>query len=117
MRHSHIISFITTVLFAASAHAQLKIDITKGNVDPMPIAVTTMTGAGAGGASGADISGVIAGDLERSGLFKPISNQAFIEQITNGDAVPRYADWRQINANAIVTGKQETAKRPMGMLR
>ncbi len=104
MRHSHIISFIATVLFAASANAQLKIDITKGNVDPMPIAVTTMTGAGAGGASGADISGVIAADLERSGLFKPISSQAFIEQITNGDAVPRYADWRQINANAIVTG-------------
>ncbi len=104
MRHSHVISFIATVLFAASAHAQLKIDITKGNVDPMPIAVTTMTGAGAGGASGADISGVIAADLERSGLFKPISSKAFIEQVSNGDAVPRYADWRQINANAIVTG-------------
>jgi TolB protein len=104
MRFRLFVTVLTTALFAASAHAQLKIDITKGNVDPMPIAVTTMTGAGGGGATGADISGVIAADLERSGLFKPISKQAFIEQVTNGDAVPRYADWRQINANAIVTG-------------
>jgi len=104
MRIHLLATLFTALLFAASAHAQLKIDITKGNIDPMPIAVTMMTGAGGGGASGADISGVIAADLERSGLFKPISSQAFIEQITNGDAVPRYADWRQINANAIVTG-------------
>jgi TolB protein len=104
MRHSHVIGLIATIFFAASANAQLKIDITKGNVEPMPIAVTTLTGAGGGGANGVDISGVIAADLERSGLFKPINKAAFIEQITNGDAVPRYADWRQINANAIVTG-------------
>lgn len=100
MRFSSLLACITAALFAATAHAELKIDITKGNVEPLPIAVTTFTGD----AQGSDITSVIAGDLERSGLFKPISSQAFIEQITNGDAVPRYADWRQINANAIVTG-------------
>ncbi|MFZ4541078.1 MAG: Tol-Pal system beta propeller repeat protein TolB [Rickettsiales bacterium] len=104
MRHFRLVSLFASVLFAASAHAELKIDITKGNVEPMPIAVTGFTGTGGGTVSGSDISAVIGGDLERSGLFKPISQQAFIEQITNGDAVPRYADWRQINANAIVTG-------------
>ena len=104
MRHSSLLCLLTTILFAASAHAELKIDITKGNVEPLPIAVTNLTGAGSGEASGSEISNVIAADLERSGLFKPISSQAFIEQVTNGDAVPHYADWRQINANAIVTG-------------
>ncbi len=92
------------LLAASAAQAELKIDITKGNVEPMPVAVTTLTGGGVGDANGESISSVVAGDLERSGLFKPISREAFIEQITNGDAVPRYADWRQINANVLITG-------------
>lgn len=101
---TRILTALTALFLASSAHAELKLDITKGNVDPMPIAVTVLTGQGSGDASGANISGVIAGDLERSGLFKPISPQAFIEHVTNGDAVPKYTDWRQINANALVTG-------------
>lgn len=101
---TRIFTALTALFFAASAHAELKLEINKGNVDPMPIAVTVLTGQGTGDANGNEISGVIAADLERSGLFKPISPQAFIEQVTNGDAVPKYADWRQINANALVTG-------------
>ncbi len=104
MRARLLLALAASTLFATAAHAELKIDITKGNVEPMPIAVTTLTGGGTGDANGETISRVIAADLERSGLFKPISKDAFIEQVTNGDAVPRYADWRQINANAIVTG-------------
>ncbi len=105
MRHSPLLALLATVIFAAAAQADpLHIDVTQGNHEPMPIAVTNFTGGGSGAAGGSDITGVIAGDLERSGLFKPISPQAFIETVSNGDAVPRYADWRQINANAIVTG-------------
>ena len=83
------------------AHAELKIDITQGNFEPMPIAVTDLTGTPG---VGEDIAGVIAADLERSGLFRPISNQAFIENVTNGDAIPRFPDWRQVNTQALVTG-------------
>lgn len=103
MRARALVS-ILAILFATTAQAELKIDITKGNVEPMPIAVTTLTGTDTAAASGAAISQVIAADLERSGLFRPINPQAFIEQVSNGDAIPRYADWRQINAQAVVTG-------------
>lgn len=96
---------ISTLLMAPlAAHAELKIDVTKGSMEPMPIAVTGFTGNQAGDASGASITSVVAADLERSGLFKPISPQAFIERISNGDATPRFPDWRQINAQAVITG-------------
>jgi TolB protein len=104
MRAHFLLTMLTTILVATAAHAELKIDITKGNVEPMPIAITTLTGNGQGSAEGNRISAVIAADLERSGLFRPISSQAFIEQVSNGDAVIRFADWRQINAQAVVTG-------------
>jgi TolB protein len=88
------------ISFAAPAHATLKIDITRGNVDPMPIALPDL----AGSSMGDDIMRVVSADLERSGLFKPIPKQGFIEQITTQTATPRFADWRQISAQALVTG-------------
>jgi TolB protein len=104
MRASFLLTMVAAAFVASAAHAELKIDITKGNTEPMPIAITILTGQGQGDATGERISAVIAADLERSGLFRPISSQAFIEQVTNGDAVLRFADWRQINAQAVVTG-------------
>jgi TolB protein len=93
-----------------AAAAPLKIDITKGNVEPLPIAVTNFTAsAGDDAALGEKISQVVSANLERSGLFRPISSSAFIQEITNGDTIPRYADWRQINAQALVTGTVSSA--------
>ncbi len=88
------------LLTAPPAHAALRIDITKGHVEPMPIALPNL----AGNPIGAEIIQVVAADLERSGLFRPISQDAYIEQITAQTVTPRFADWRQISAAALVTG-------------
>jgi TolB protein len=53
----------------------------------------------------AEITQVITNNLLRSGLFAPIDPAAYIERITNVDAVPRFDDWRVINAQALVTGR------------
>lgn len=90
--------FSLAVIFPAQA--ALRIDITKGNIEPLPIALPELAGSNVG----ADIMQVVSADLERSGLFKPIDESAFIEKITATTAVPRFADWRQINAAALVTG-------------
>jgi TolB protein len=87
----------------ASAQAVVKLDITQGHFDPLPIAVTGLA-SDSGDTIGRDISAVISADLERSGLFRPISESAFIEKVGFNTAVPRYADWRQINASVLVTG-------------
>jgi TolB protein len=91
---------VSFMMAAQPAQAALRIDITRGNVEPMPVALPDLPG----GSVGAEIAGVVSADLERSGLFRPISQSAFIEQITKQTAIPRFSDWRQINAAALVTG-------------
>ena len=53
----------------------------------------------------ANIADIVAGDLERSGLFRPIDRAAFVERIANIDMAPRFRDWRVLNAEALVVGQ------------
>ncbi len=96
-----LLTLLGIMTLCLPAHAQLKIDITKGNVAPLPIAIPDF---GGDSQIGQNMARVIAADLERSGLFKPIDSSAFIEQAAGQTGTPRFADWRQINANALVTG-------------
>src|SRR5262245_58835593 len=90
------------------AHAALEVDITKGNLDPLPIATADFTGANDQPAQvGADIARVIRADLDRSGLFKSIDPAAFIERNPNVTAQPRFPDWNIINAQALVVGRTQ----------
>ncbi|SMF32674.1 TolB protein [Tistlia consotensis] len=96
---------VLTVGGAGSAQAQLNVDITKGFVDPMPIAVSDFQPARPELAqTGIDIAGVVGNDLASSGLFKTIEKSAFLQtsqELQNG---PRYGDWRAIGAQALVSG-------------
>ena len=105
------------VLFMAGvARAELRVDITQGKAEPLPIAVTDFFGTGGEEARiGRDMAGVIAADLQRSGLFKPIDRRAFIQTDGALDALPRFGDWRIINAQALVQGRTELV--PDGRLR
>jgi TolB protein len=85
-----------------ATRAEVVVDVNKGNVEPLPIAITDFL---AGGDLGAKISGVVAADLKRSGLFAPVDKGAFIEKISNPDVSPRFEDWKVINAQALVTGR------------
>ncbi|MEZ5812505.1 MAG: Tol-Pal system beta propeller repeat protein TolB [Rhizobiaceae bacterium] len=99
-----MLSIACSLAMAATvpARALVEIDVNKGTIEPLPIAVTEFL---AGDAIGAEISGVVASDLKRSGLFAPINRDAFIEKISNPDVAPRFEDWRVINAQALVTGR------------
>ncbi len=99
-------------LAAAPARALVEIDINRGVVEPVPIAITEFLSAEG---MGADVSGVVAADLRRSGLFAPIDKAAFIEKVSNPDVAPRFEDWKVINAQAVVTGR--VTREPDGRLR
>ena len=92
---------------APAAQAQLEIDITGGQVEPLPVAVPQFHGAGPEAERyGAEIAAVVANDLESSGLFRPIDPAAFLQrpEELRGGALPRYGDWRAIGAQALAAG-------------
>jgi TolB protein len=99
-----IAALAVVLLWVAPTRAELRIDITSGKVEPMPIAIPAFVGDEAG----QQITQVISADLDRSGLFRPLDPRSFIQNVSAGDTQPRFGDWRQINAQALVTGTAQT---------
>jgi TolB protein len=94
------------VIAPRPASAVLKLDLTQGNVQPIPIAIQDFITAGFPDPNmGRAMAQVIAGNLHRSGLFAPIDQAAYLERIDNIDATPRFNSWRQVNAQALVVGR------------
>jgi TolB protein len=81
-------------------------DLTVANIQRIPIALPGfLAGSPADTELAPSISEIITANLKRGGLFAPIDQTAFIETITNFDAMPRFPDWRAINAQFLVTGR------------
>ena len=93
-------------LSARHAAAVVRLDVTQGNFQPLPIAIADfMGGATTDNDTALGVTQIITADLKRSGLFAPIDPAAFLEKITSVDAVPHFPDWRTINAQALATGR------------
>ena len=108
--------FVSALAIVTPASAQVEINVNRGVIQPLPIAIPAMSGAeGRAATVGADVSKVVSADLERSGFFKPLSPASFIQQGLNVDETPRFNDWRTINAQALVNGR--ATLEPDGKLR
>ena len=96
--------FLTALFFAAvlsvPAYAEIRVDVTSGTTNPLPIAINDFTG----NAVAKQISDVVSADLARSGLFRPLPTSSFIERGLTVSATPRFGDWRAINSQALVVG-------------
>ena len=80
-------------------------EVTRGNLEPMPIAIPAFVGAGGGvDELSQNVAQVLTADLKRSGLFAPIDPAAFIERVVSPSVTPNFANWRPLNAQALVTG-------------
>jgi len=110
------ISFIFFLfIFNTSAKALVEIDITRGNLNPLPIAISPLhIEAGSKDIKQGDniiknvgekISQVIEVNFRRSGLFNPLKKDSFVQNPDIAHIKPRFEDWRLIKAQALVTGK------------
>ena len=88
---------------AATANAQLVIEITKSAEDAVPIAIVPF-GWESSGAAPFDVAEVVAADLRRSGRFEPLDRKSMIDRPTQGDQI-RFQDWRYLKTDFIAVGK------------
>ncbi len=116
MKNLFLTLLIALTLAAAPARAELRVDITKGVAEPIPVAIVDFYAKDpAQTQAGADLASVIRANLHRSGLFAPIDPSAFIQSAAALQLQPRFADWRALNAQALVSGAVEL--QPDGRLR
>ncbi len=114
LKSTKLLAFLLAffVCSTSASLALLEIEITQGNVDPLPIAVLDFSDEED---IGAQISKVVTADLERTGLFRSLNRDAFVQTSVGVSERPRFGDWRIINALALVTGRAQI--QPDGRLR
>nr|WP_194213415.1 Tol-Pal system beta propeller repeat protein TolB [Kordiimonas pumila] len=120
---NRILGVILMCLVGASmAHAQLRVDVNRGTIDPVPIAIPDFvpvqdveTPTGTLSDIGVSISQVITSNLVSTGLFRAVDENAFIERITADVVAPNFASWRPLAVQGLVTGRLQI--QPNGNLR
>ena len=108
-----IAGFILNIFFTIETFALIEIDITRGNLDPLPIAISPLhvdiKSEKFEGIKikdlGEDISKIIEDNFRATGLFNPLKKEAFVQKPDIAHLKPRFEDWRLIKAQALVTGK------------
>jgi len=110
-----ILTIFCLFIFNSNAIALVEVDITRGNLDPLPIAVSPLhIESGSRDVQqgekiikniGEEISKVVEVNFRRSGLFNPLKKESFVQNPDIAHIKPRFEDWRLIKAQALVTGK------------
>lgn len=96
--------FVSTLLAAmAPAHAQLRLTISSGVTDPIPIAVVPFAGAAPADGS-LDVASIIQKDLESTGRFKGMDRADMINKPTTAASVVA-AEWKQMRNDYVVVGR------------
>ncbi len=97
---------VIALVVPTKAHAELRVDITRGTVEPMPIAVASFHAISPQNKKFATkIPQIISENLDGSGLFKPLNPRSFVQDINSiHDTGPRFGEWRAIGTQALVSG-------------
>ena len=107
------ILFLLNIFLINKSFALIEIDITRGNLDPLPIAVSPLHVDSKSqklnnvkvNDLGLKISQIIEKNFKSTGLFNPLKKEAFVQKPDIAHLKPRFEDWRLIKAQALVTGK------------
>ena len=115
MRMIRILFIILLVASPMRAFALIEVDITRGNLNPLPLAVSPLSIDENSRQSfenivrikniGSEISKIVEKNLKTSGLFNPLNKDAFLQAPDIANLKPRFEDWNLIKAQALITGK------------
>ena len=107
--------FLLIILLPIKAFALIEVDITRGNLSPLPIAVSPLSIDEESKENfrmilkkkniGSEISKIVENNLKHSGLFNPLNKDAFLQKPDIANLKPRFEDWALIKAQALITGK------------
>ena len=98
-------AFLLTATMSVAQQGPLRIEITEGVIEPLPFASPDFVPESEGSAEiGAKLARVVAADLQGTGLFREIPATAFISSVTDFGSPVQFADWKAINAQALMTG-------------
>jgi TolB protein len=108
-----LLILILNIFLINKSFALIEIDITRGNLDPLPVAVSPLhvdiKSENFEGIKikelGEDISKIVEDNFRSTGLFNPLKKEAFVQKPDIAHLKPRFEDWRLIKAQALVTGK------------
>ena len=117
MKKFKFIILLILIILPLKVYALIEVDITRGNLNPLPIAVSALysdkltTDALKKEINidqiGNEISLVIENNLKATGLFNPLEKKAFLQKPDVAHLKPRFEDWSLIKAQALITGKVE----------
>ena len=108
-----ILILLFFLLQTNKVYSLIEVDITRGNLDPLPIAVSPLHVDPNSKTSsnikvkelGEKISEIVEKNFKSTGLFNPLKKDAFVQKPDIAHLKPRFEDWRLIKAQALVTGK------------
>ena len=97
---------LVVVSIKFNLNAELKIDITQGNTEPIPLALLEFTSKKKETKNlSKKINSVISENLERSGLFVMLEKGSFIEENITFNQRPSFENWRITKAQGLVHGR------------
>ncbi|MBO6482368.1 MAG: Tol-Pal system protein TolB [Pelagibacteraceae bacterium] len=105
--------FLFFIISFENAYSLIKVDITRGNLNPLPIAISPLhvdsksekLSLFDADKLGEEISKVIEQNFRSTGLFNPLKKDSFVQKPDIAHLKPRFEDWRLIKAQALITGK------------
>ena len=93
------------IIYPAVSFSELRIDITRGNTEPIPVAlVKFQTNSDSENKISLDIKKVISNNLQRSGLFTMLPKKIFLTEKLNFDSKPSFSDWKITTAQGLIHG-------------
>ena len=98
-----VVLTVTALLASTAAPAELRIQITRGVSEAVPVAIVPFAWEGTQRAP-VDVAAVVAGDLASSSRFAPMDRRDMISKPTGPEDV-KLPDWRLLNVDVVVIGQ------------